>query len=186
MSLEALPGVSLPTVHVPMAGVQDGALAVAVSNAGGLGSLPGALLEPDALRRELEVIRAQTTRPYNVNVFCHTPPKPSVEGEAAWQALLAPYFAELGVDPGTIQPGPGRLPFTREAAGLLVGRAEHERMRRGTGGRADAETGGRLTNGVPASEPGRACDVRGDRLVHRGRRSGRLVSRIVLVGDTSG
>jgi nitronate monooxygenase len=50
-----------------MAGVQDGALAVAVSEAGGLGSLPCAMLGPDAMRRELAAIRAKTGRPVNVN-----------------------------------------------------------------------------------------------------------------------
>ena len=59
-----------------MAGVQDSALAVAVSNAGGLGSLPCAVLGLDTIRKELAAIRAQTTRPCNVNFFCHTPPEP--------------------------------------------------------------------------------------------------------------
>ena len=34
-----------------MAGSQGSALAIAVSNAGGLGSLPCAMLTPDAMRR---------------------------------------------------------------------------------------------------------------------------------------
>jgi nitronate monooxygenase len=74
-------GVELPIIQAPMAGVQGSALAVAVSDAGGLGSLPGALLSPDALREELAAIRAQTTRPYNVNFFCHATPSPGVERE---------------------------------------------------------------------------------------------------------
>lgn len=102
-----------------MAGVQASALAVAVSNAGGLGSLPCAMLDRDALRRELEAVRAQTRQPYNVNFFCHSQPGPSVEREAAWKAALAPYFAEFGIDPGTIRAGPGRTPFSGEAAELL-------------------------------------------------------------------
>ena len=82
-----------------MAGVQGSAMAVAVSNAGGLGSLPCAMLTPDTLRSELQAITAQTTRPYNVNFFCHTPPVPDAAREAAWRATLAPYYAELGIDP---------------------------------------------------------------------------------------
>ena len=54
-----------------MAGVQGSALAIAVSNAGGLGSLPCAMLSPTAMRDELAAIAAATTRPYNVNFFCH-------------------------------------------------------------------------------------------------------------------
>ena len=50
MVLQQLLGIELPLIQAPMAGVQDSALAVAVSNAGGLGSLPFAMLGPDALR----------------------------------------------------------------------------------------------------------------------------------------
>jgi nitronate monooxygenase len=102
-----------------MAGVQGSALTVAVSNAGGLGSLPCAMLGPDAIRKELAAIRAQTTQPYNVNFFCHTQPEPSVEREAAWRAVLAPYFAELGIDISAIPAAPARLPFDADAADVL-------------------------------------------------------------------
>ena len=54
-----------------MAGVQGSALTIAVSNAGGLGSLPCALLGLDAVRQELAAIRSETTKPFNVNFFCH-------------------------------------------------------------------------------------------------------------------
>ncbi|MBV8382005.1 MAG: nitronate monooxygenase, partial [Planctomycetaceae bacterium] len=64
MTLQSLLGVELPIIQAPMAGVQGSALAVAVSSAGGLGSLPGAMLGPDALRRELAAIRAQTVKPF--------------------------------------------------------------------------------------------------------------------------
>jgi nitronate monooxygenase len=40
MTLQQLLGVELPIIQAPMAGVQGSALAVAVSNAGGVGSLP--------------------------------------------------------------------------------------------------------------------------------------------------
>ena len=46
MTLQMLLGVELPIIQAPMAGVQGSALAVAVSNAGGLGSLPGAVHAP--------------------------------------------------------------------------------------------------------------------------------------------
>src|SRR4051812_23142180 len=108
MTLQSLIGVEFPIIQAPMAGVQGSALAVAVSNAGGLGSLPGALLSPDALREELATIRAQTSRPFNVNFFCHAAPSRSVEREAAWRSTLAPYYEEFGLDVNTITPGVGR------------------------------------------------------------------------------
>lgn len=118
-ALQQLFGVSLPIIQAPMAGAQGSALAVAVSNAGGLGSLPCAMLAPDGIRKELAAIRSQTSNPYSVNFFCHTPPVPSVERELRWRAALAPYFAELGIDPDTIPPGPGRAPFSHDAADVL-------------------------------------------------------------------
>jgi len=118
-TLQQLLGIELPVLQAPMAGVQGSALAVAVSNAGGLGALPCAMLGADAMRGELEAIRAQTSRPCNVNFFCHTPPAFDAGREAAWRAMLAPYYAEYGIDSGAIAGGPGRAPFTAEAADVL-------------------------------------------------------------------
>jgi nitronate monooxygenase len=119
MNLQSLLGVELPIIQAPMAGVQGSALAVAVSNAGGLGSLPCAMLGPDAMRKELSAIHAQTSGPINVNFFCHTPPAPRAEREAAWRAALAPYYKELGLDPAAVAGGIGRAPFSPDAADVL-------------------------------------------------------------------
>src|SRR5262245_9632395 len=91
-------GIDLPIIQAPRASAGGSALAAAVCGAGGLGSLPCAMLGPDAMREELAAIRAQTTRPFNVNFFCHAQPAPDPEREARWRARLAPFFAELGVD----------------------------------------------------------------------------------------
>jgi nitronate monooxygenase len=119
MTLQRLLGMALPVIQAPMAGAQDSALAIAVSNAGGLGSLPAAMLGPEALRAELTKIRAQTTRPYNVNFFCHRPPPPDATREALWRQSLAHYYREFDIDPASIPAGPGRLPFDATAAELL-------------------------------------------------------------------
>jgi len=113
-------GIDLPVIQAPMAGAQGSAMAIAVSNAGGLGSLPCAMLGVDAMRKELTAIRAATDKPFNVNFFCHRPPQVDAERQCAWRAALAPYYAELGIDPATIGEGPGRLPFNAEAAAVLV------------------------------------------------------------------
>jgi nitronate monooxygenase len=120
MSLLEDLGMRYPVIQAPMAGVQDSRLAIAVCEAGGLGSLPCAMLAPDAMRKELEALRTATRAPYNVNFFCHVPPSPSAEREAKWRNALAPYYREFGIDPGTIQSGPGRLPFSAEAAAVLA------------------------------------------------------------------
>jgi nitronate monooxygenase len=120
MTLQELLGIELPLVQAPMAGVQGSALAIAVSNAGGLGSLPCALLSLEAIERELTAIRVGTTRPFNVNFFCHVPPAPDARREAAWRATLLPYYRELGVDPENIPAGPGRGAFDELVAELLA------------------------------------------------------------------
>jgi nitronate monooxygenase len=117
--LQDLLDIELPLIQAPMAGVQGHALAVAVSNAGGLGSLPCAMLTADAMRQELTAIREGTARPYNVNFFCHVPPQPDDQREAAWREALAPYYREFGIDPAGIAAGPGRLPFSEAAADVL-------------------------------------------------------------------
>src|SRR3954465_8188566 len=99
----ALLGTELPLVQAPMAGVQGHALAIAVSNAGGLGSLPAAMLTPDGLRDEIAAVTAHTSRPYNINFFCHVPAPPDASREARWLALLEPYYREFGIDPATVQ-----------------------------------------------------------------------------------
>ena len=119
MNLQQILGTDWPLIQAPMAGVQGSALTVAVCEAGGLGSLPCAMLGPDAMRKELAAIRAQTRRPFNVNFFCHTPPAPSAERETAWREALAPYYRELGIDADAVPAGPGRLPFASEAVDVL-------------------------------------------------------------------
>ena len=120
MTLQQLLGIELPIIQAPMAGAQGSALAVTVSNAGGLGSLPCAMLSLDAIRNEVAAISAQTSRPFNVNFFCHKPPTPSAERETAWRAALAPYYKEYGIDADRIPAGPGRAPFSPEAADVLA------------------------------------------------------------------
>jgi nitronate monooxygenase len=118
MTLRELFGIELPVIQAPMAGSQGSELAVAVSNAGGLGSLPCAMLSVDSMRAELEAIRSKTAKPFNVNFFCHSPPKPDDKREAEWRQLLAPYFKEYGIALGE-STSPPRAPFSAAAADAL-------------------------------------------------------------------
>lgn len=118
-NLAKLLGIDVPIIQAPMAGVQAGALAAAVSQAGGLGSLPCALLTPETMKKELELVRSRTSSPVNVNFFCHSPPPADAAREAAWRKVLAPYYRELGIDPGSIPAGPGRAPFSEQSADQL-------------------------------------------------------------------
>lgn len=116
--LRELLGCQLSLVQAPMAGVQGSRLALAVCAGGGVGSLPAAMLTPEALAAELGVLRDQAAGPWNVNFFCHQPPAADVAREAAWQARLAPYYAEFGLEQAA-PAGAGRQPFSDEIAEVL-------------------------------------------------------------------
>ncbi len=112
-------GVDLPVIQAPMAGVQVSALTIAVCQAGGLGSLPCALLDPAAIRREIAAIRAATSAPFNLNFFCHRPPVADAAREASWRHALAPFYLEQGLDIDAVAAGAGRFPFDAAGAALV-------------------------------------------------------------------
>ena len=119
MNLQKLLGIDLPLIQAPMAGVQDSTLAIAVSDAGALGSLPCAVFDVETIRKELAAIRAKTSKPFNLNFFCHRQPEVDEAQEARWKMSLAPYFAEFGIDPSSISPGPGRKTFGADHAAVI-------------------------------------------------------------------
>jgi nitronate monooxygenase len=100
-----------PILLAPMAGAADSALAIAVAQAGGLGSLPVALMNEQQMREQIAKIRSATNKPINLNFFCHKPPTLSNAREARWRERLKPYYDELGVDPGAPIPSSNRTPF---------------------------------------------------------------------------
>jgi nitronate monooxygenase len=117
MNITALLGIEHPIIQAPMASVQGSALAIAVSNAGGLGSLPCAMLNPQTMRAELALIRTGTAKPYNVNFFCHAPPVPDAERDAHWRSVLQPYYTELGLESSPAMTT--RAAFNNELAAAL-------------------------------------------------------------------
>lgn len=112
-------GTELPIIQAPMAGVQGSALAIAVSEAGGLGSLPCAMLSPEQLIAEINRIKAATAKPVNFNFFCHEMPAFDEKKQAAWQVRLKPYFDELGIEAESLPAGASRTPFNHTTADLL-------------------------------------------------------------------
>jgi len=101
---------TIPLIQAPMAGAHGPQLTIAVCKAGGLGSLPTAMLTPDSLREQIAIVRKATDAPFSVNFFCHAEPKPDPQIEARWLSRLAPYYAEAGLDPPAAA-GPARAPF---------------------------------------------------------------------------
>jgi nitronate monooxygenase len=116
--LNSLWGTRWPLLQAPMAGVQDEALALAVSAAGGLGALPAATLDAQGLHDKLQRLHASGL-PYNVNFFCHAQAPLSAEADARWRSALRPLQAQWGVDPNTPPSGGGRRPFDAGMAEVL-------------------------------------------------------------------
>ena len=112
-------GLDLPILQAPMAGPVDSEMVIAVSEAGGLGGLPCALMTPEKARTELGIVRQRTSRPINVNFFCHWQPKDDPAREAGWKQLLEPYYVELGLDPTAPAPRSARAPFDAEFCAIV-------------------------------------------------------------------
>ncbi|MGH8853928.1 MAG: NAD(P)H-dependent flavin oxidoreductase [Telluria sp.] len=88
-----------PIIQAPMAGISTPALAAAVSEAGGLGSIAVGTITPAQAQATITAVRAQTSRPFNVNVFTHAPAASDPAREAAWLAWLRPHFERFGAQP---------------------------------------------------------------------------------------
>ena len=164
-------GIELPIIQAPMAGATGAAMAVAVSESGGLGSLPCALLTPGRARAEIGTIRQRSDRPFNVNFFCHSVPEPDTEREETWKSRFASYRAELGIDPSSGMPARDRAPFDDEMCDV------------GGGVRA---RGRQLPLRAPRATPARPCEgarLQGARLRDHGRRSSLAGGARVRRGD---
>jgi len=111
-------GIELPIIQAPMAGATGSAMAIAVSNAGGLGSLPCAMLTPEQIRQEIATFSQASRGPLNLNFFCHRPPATDGERAIRWKQALKPYYEEVGADFGATTPVSNRAPF--DAAGCAL------------------------------------------------------------------
>lgn len=112
-------GVEHPIIQAPMAGSVGPELVIAVSESGGLGSLPCAMLSPEQMRTELGIIRQRSSRPINLNFFCHTPPHEDVQRTRAWRQRLGGYYAELGLDVDVELSSVNRAPFNDSACEVV-------------------------------------------------------------------
>jgi len=114
-----LAGIHLPIIQAPMAGSALSDMVIAVSEAGGLGSLACALLSVEQARNELKTIRRKTSRPINANFFCHQPPRGDRTREMTWRRRLDTYYVQLQTDDSTI-PTSARTPFDDKMCDVVV------------------------------------------------------------------
>lgn len=114
-----LAGLELPIIQAPMAGASGSAMAIAVSEQGGLGSLPCAMLDGSKTESELTLIRQFTNKPVNINFFCHRPAQIDEFQQEAWRKRLTKYYSELGVEPPVSQASATLAPFDRSRWEIL-------------------------------------------------------------------
>src|SRR2546427_4362680 len=92
-------GIELPIIQAPMAGVSSPAMAAAVSNAGGLGSIGVGATDAEGARAMIGATRTRSKGPFNVNVFCHRPAQADPRPESARIERVAAQIAEPGAPP---------------------------------------------------------------------------------------
>ena len=112
-------GIGVPIVQAPMAGATTPAMVKGTMRAGGLGSLPCAMLTPDQVRVAVAEIREDVAGPLNLNFFCHRAPMPDPERERRWRAVLASYYEERGLDPSMPWPAAARASFDEQWSALV-------------------------------------------------------------------
>ena len=104
-------GIEYPILQSGMGGVAGSALAAAVSRAGGLGIIGATQTPPDDVRKAIREVRAQTDRPFGVNLLLHTDVYPPAdvsripEGVVhAVQTALNRFRERLGLAPSLAPP----------------------------------------------------------------------------------
>jgi nitronate monooxygenase len=112
-------GIDVPILLAPMAGPGHWELAAGVAEAGGLGAIPCAMLSPEQVREEVAQFRLRSSRPVNLNFFCHTPPPQNAESESAWRTRLDRYYQELNIDTHRLTAGANRKPFDNTACEMV-------------------------------------------------------------------
>lgn len=95
--LQKLFGIEHPVVQAPMAGASTPAMAVAVANAGGMGSLGCAMMTAEQLKAAATEVAAGTNRAVNFNFFVHQEPDLARHDPAPMKAALTPFYAEYGL-----------------------------------------------------------------------------------------
>jgi nitronate monooxygenase len=117
-SITSLLGIELPVIQAPMAGVQDETLTIAVAKAGGLGSMPCALLDADRLESALRRF-ASLDLPINLNFFCHDMAAPDPGEAARWRDALMPDYREFEIAPAELDAAEARRPIDASTVDLL-------------------------------------------------------------------
>lgn len=116
--LDALP---IPIIQAPMVGASSPEMAIAVSEVGGLGSLAGGAMAPDAVVASVESFRSQSSAPFGVNLLMAPAVAPDAASVDRALQRLAPWYAELG-EPAPDHPNSFAPDFAAQLEALVAAR----------------------------------------------------------------
>jgi nitronate monooxygenase len=88
---------TIPIIQGPMLGASTEAMAIAVSNCGGIGSYAVSNLGPQKIIEAAKSIRAKTDKPFALNLFIQDPPNPDLDQVKQAIQLLAPWRERFGL-----------------------------------------------------------------------------------------
>lgn len=113
-------GIKTPIIQAPMAGAAGSALAIAVSKAGGLGSIACPMLSLEQIKKEVDIFKESCPgSPLNLNFFCHEDLPLTAEAESVWKNELKRYYDEFGIDINQKVSTVERRPFNEETCSLV-------------------------------------------------------------------
>jgi len=117
---------SYPIIQAPLAGSGDTPeMVAAVCNAGAIGFLGLAYMNPEQIAAATSAVRAKTARPFGVNLFAPVPAGDRGRNPEAMLLRLGPYFAELGLSAPTL-PAPSGHSEVRHFESQLAAALESE------------------------------------------------------------
>ena len=111
--------IKTPIVQAPMAGANGSSMVIETCKAGGLGSLPCAMLSVEKMHTEVGIIRQQTNEPINLNFFVHKRPEVDLETDKNWLKRLSDYYSEFELDLDVVLPKATREPFGEDACAFV-------------------------------------------------------------------
>lgn len=98
-------GMEHPIIQAPMAGADSPALAAAVSEAGGLGTMGTTYLPVEKMAEAAATVRGRTNRSFGVNLFAPLP-VPDMPADAASELeRMAAYHRDLGLEAPSLPEG---------------------------------------------------------------------------------
>ncbi len=103
-------GMDHPIIQAPMAGADSPALAAAVAEAGGLGTMGTTYLAVEKMAEAAAAVRCRTNRAFGINLFAPLPVPDVPDDAEAEVERMAAYHRDLGLDAPSL-PSDLRDPF---------------------------------------------------------------------------